>query len=794
MTVLLDLINELSRRNEEMILILDDYHLITEQSIHVSLRFLLEHLPSNLHLVLSTRTDPVLPLPQLRVHGQLVEIRDLDLRFRLEETNSFLTQMVENPLTEEEVNLLEARTEGWVAGLQLAALALRKREDRAAFLQAYTGSYRHLLDYIQYEILQHQPELMQRFLLQIAVLPHMNAVLCQAVTRDYGTQTCQLLLEELQRNNLFIIPLDEQRQWYRFHDLFREALLACLQARQPELLPILQIRAACWYEQQGLFPEAIEAALQARDFPRAAGFIERVLAPHSFRNAYPLLRRWLECMPQETLTASPILSFAYAEALVFTSDRRSPTTRARAAQPLESAERGFRAQKDNQKLAQVLSLRATLAFFQNDLPTAFTLAHQMLLLQPAGEHHWRGSSLLMLGVEALLAGEMERARERILEARLAYQADHSLPGLLITPLLLGEIALGQGEMRQASQFYRQVQAEEENAAEELFQHQLTSETGTKEMFFTRLALEGLAQLAYERNELDTADQLLSQARELGGFQTEELHFLTSGSLLRARILHACGKSAQAQEWLSQLMVQACSPQFLCEIRTCMARIALATGDVTKTEDWSQTAEYSDVALWRVRQEEKALLLARLRIAQAESEQARRILAPWKVEAKAQNRLRSVLEIHILEALASFTEKQLPEARQLMLPVLKRAQGEGYQRLFLDEGLAMQALLKSTLPYIQEKPLATFVRSLLHAFGQEQTIQRTPGQEKFSELLSSQEQRVLHLLVEGHSNQEIAATLIVSVNTVKAHVKNLYRKLNVANRVQAAEVARSQHLL
>ncbi|QBD82631.1 transcriptional regulator [Ktedonosporobacter rubrisoli] len=793
---LMTLLNEVAVRQTAtapIVLFLDDYHVIEEPAIHTSLLFCLEHLPPSLRLVIASRVDPDFPLSRLRVRGSLGEIRDTELRFTREETQRFLTHQMDLALSETDIALLEARTEGWIASLHLAALILQKQVDLSAGVQTLTGSQRVLLDYMREEILESQPQPLQHFLLQTSGLNRLNASLCDAVT---GRTDSQLWLEQILRSNLFLQSLEGEQQWYRYHLLWSSALQHEARHRLGEAeLCQLAGRESRWYEAQRLLPEAIEAALRAREFAFAAELITRMITPHSFRNPYPLFRRWLEQLPAETLHASPFLSFVYAEALIFTSDRRDSSIRTRVEQPLRIAEQGFRAQQDAQKLAEVLSLRASLAVFRNDLPTAFTLAHQMLHTQPAGEQHWRGTSLAILAMQALLSGNMEQARQLILEARIAYEADQSLPGFFMTAFLLGEISVGQGELSQAAHYYQQVVSGEEKQAQELFTYQLTTTTGAQDTFFARQALTGLAQLAYEWNELDIAQQRLNAALE--NARIEEMHFLTTGVLLQAHLLHARGQSRQAQEFLNRLSPQARSPQFLREIRACSARIALATGDRDKGEAWLRTIQDATIPDALLRQEEEALLLARLRIAQQQGKAALEILAPWKAQAQVQQCLSSTLAILLLEALAYFAQGQLLEAKQTLLLVLRKAQGERYQRLFLDEGPTMKLLLQTLLPEVHDAPLLSYIYTLLRAFGQKPGSEDVPFSEKaafLAEPLSVQEQRVLRLLVVGRSNAEIASEFVISVNTVRTHIQSLYRKLNVHNRVEASEVARRLSLL
>src|SRR5215472_2292768 len=311
-TILVALLNEIVQLDREIILILDDFHLITEQAIHEGLSFALDHLPANLHLILATRTDPLLPLSRLRARGQLLEIRSSDLRFTQLEATAFLLHHMDVPLSQEDVTTLHSRTEGWIAGLHLAALSLRKQQDLSRWVSNFAGSHRYLLDYVQQDILARLPVPLQHFLLQTSLLSRMNAALCQAVTAEPSLQACQQMLEEAEQANLFVVPLDEQRQWYRYHDLFREALRTQLHASQPELVPLLHRRAARWYETQGEWREAITHALAAPDYPLAASMMEQA-APHFWLSGEArTIQNWVLALPDSVLRAHTRLALSAA--------------------------------------------------------------------------------------------------------------------------------------------------------------------------------------------------------------------------------------------------------------------------------------------------------------------------------------------------------------------------------------------------------------------------------------------------------------------------------------------------
>jgi LuxR family maltose regulon positive regulatory protein len=799
-SLLTSLVNDLVAWGQEVVLIVDDYHLIEEPGIHASLSFLLDHAPSCLHLLLSSRVDPPLALSRWRARGQMAEIRDRDLRVSEQEGSLFLQQVMGMQLGAEDEHRLVQRTEGWLVGLQLAALSLSRQDDPSAWISAFRGTQRLIQDYLQDEILARQKPAIRRFLLRVCILPRMNAELCQAVT---GKADSQQMLETLERNNLFVFALDEQRQWYRLHDLFREALLARLRVTQPELLPRLNEQAALWYEQHGLLPDAIEVALSAGTFACAAELIERSINPGSLRNAYHTLCRWLGQMPKEILQARPELSFQYGQALMFTSPRRDPAAWVRIEPPLQWAEQGFEAAGQREQLGETLELHAALAFFQGDLANAFALTQQAspLLSQQSTLY---AASLSLVGVEHVLAGHLEEAWQRFLESQRIAVSRADLPVTAATSLLLGEVCRTRGELQGASRYYHQVLAHEEHDPE-IFQQQLMTETGDRELFFASWAYHNLAQLAYEWNDLEAAQQYLSQAQARGEDPEQEVHILTSGGLIRTRLLHHCGEAVQAQNLLERWERQARFPWVLRAIHAAQARLQLEVGNLPAVERWSRSKDdffgfpmrEQDRALPSVFQEEEALLVVRLLLAQEKAEEALQELAPWKEQAQAQGRILMLLEILILEALAHFAARSLPLARSILLQALRLAQPENFQRLFLDEGQPMQALLKSSLKEIQEPELALYVRHLLKALEREQgLIASSAVSDTYAllEPLTSQEQRVLRLLAEGASNQQIATQLVIELSTVKKHMTNILAKLGATNRTQAVVRAREYDLL
>ncbi|GHO70763.1 hypothetical protein KSC_096550 [Ktedonobacter sp. SOSP1-52] len=449
-TSLTTLLNEFAGQQAEdspLVLILDDYHVIDEPSIHASLTFWLEHVPPHVHLVVGSRVDPDLPLSRLRVRGHLVEIRDTDLRFTREETQRFLTQRMGLALSGAEVTLLEARTEGWIASLHLAALFLQKQTDPSASVHMLSGSQRFVLDYLREEILTNLPEDLQDFLLKTSWLNPLSASLCDAIR---GREDSAHQLEQVERANLFLQPLSESRQWYRHHALWAQAMQHEAQLRLgTDTLRSLRSKASQWYEQQRMFPEAIETALACEEFSRAAVLIGRFLVPNSFHNAYHLLCSWLKRLPEKLLQAQPELCLQYVLALTFTTDRRSPGTWEQVERLLQWAKQGFEATHQWEQLGEALQLHAELVFFQGDLEAALALTRQARSLL-SEQNLLYPDNVVMSGLEAFLAGETDVAYQRLLEAYRRLKNLGNLSAAFATSLMLGAVCLEKGELHRAS--------------------------------------------------------------------------------------------------------------------------------------------------------------------------------------------------------------------------------------------------------------------------------------------------------------------------------------------------------
>src|SRR5215203_1513208 len=486
-SVLTALINDIVALPGEFVLVLDDYHVIETRLIHDVITFLLEHMPPQMHLVIASRNDPPLPLARLRARGQMTELRAADLRFTPEEAGAFLTDMMALDLSTSDVKALERRTEGWIAGLQLAALSMRGREDISGFIEAFTGSNRYVLDYLVEEVLARQPEPVTSFLLKTSILDRLSGDLCDAVAESHGGQE---MLEALDKENLFVFPLDEEGRWYRYHHLFAEVLRHHLRRSQPNLVPELHRRASRWYEQNGLLDEAIKHALAAQDFEGAARLVEGGAGEILARGEVTLLVDWVEALPEDLMRSRPGLCIPYAWALFLTGRLEDAEERARDAE---------RAANTGALSAEVTALRANLVRARGDVPGSIELAREARKLLPEDGFALRGAISFNLGGAYWVTGDLEAAKEAFAEASAASRRAGNTYVALLSMRARAEIEKMSGHLRRAADLYHEALQIAEAAPSPA----------------AGLAHVGMGELLYEWNDLDGAVHHLTQGIDLG---------------------------------------------------------------------------------------------------------------------------------------------------------------------------------------------------------------------------------------------------------------------------------------
>ncbi len=817
-TILTVLLNELAARPEPqpILLILDDYHLISDPAIHESLTFLIEHLPTHVHLVIATRVDPELPLSRWRVRDEMVELRAADLRFTTEEATGFFSHTLDEALADEDVRLLEQRTEGWPAGLQLAALAMRQRTDRAAFVQRFTGGHRYLLDYVQEEILQRQPLPVQRFLLHTAVLTRLTAPLCAAVTANSDSQA---MLEGLERSNLFVVPLDEGRQWYRVHDLFREVLLARLQATEPTLVPLLHQRAARWYAARNELHEAIAHALSAADFAYAADLIARVAPAMWTRGEAQTVHKWLALLPDVLLLqhARFVLDAArhLLEALHATIKASYTSGQAQVEQTIARVEALLHDRLETSTYPDIEEL-ADASFSVPEI-TLFQRRIRLLRALTAARPLLTGGDIeqmqLLAEETAALAAE-EEIEWKLIGLSISYWHTESLQrqgGLLILTLRNAkEQALAEGNQPAAIRIMRMLalaylrsgqfhRLHEEGMAGLALAEQHSVQTAT--IGYLHYFMSGAYYAWNQLNEAVDAMRLVLQI----GRTWQQADLLIVGNAFLAQLLVVKGDISAAQEALQAAEALVAQERFLTHTPVVVAMRVyywLATDDMAAAHQWAPQVDAS-VETWHPNRNVELLLLIRVYLAQQQYTTALTLLERFRAHFDRPGDTHTAVSYLSLQIVAYQGNRQHQQARTLLLRLLTLAAPEENIRIFLDAGEPMQAVLQRLLvkpDAVLSDVMVIFVKKLLAAFDGEtvpgvHSVGNQPRKPIPSptprkpttpliEPLTRREEQVLRLLVVGTSNQEIADELVISLATVKKHVSNVLGKLGVSTRSQA----------
>ena len=776
-----------ARDRGDFAVVLDDYHVIEAAPIHQALLYLVEHLPPQMHLILLTRADPPLPLSRLRARGQLTELRAAELRFAPEEAQTFLRTVMGLDLSKEEMAFLQQRTEGWIAGLQLAALSLRGRTDVSAFLSAFSGSHRFVLDYLTDEVLARQPAAVRAFLLSTSILERLSGPLCDRVTGQEGSQA---MLESVERANLFVVALDDQRRWYRYHHLFVDVLRTHLQQEQPLLVPELHRRASTWYEQQGLVVEAVQHALVAPDAELAARLLEQHAASLLLGGQVHTVLAWVNRLPDALVRSRPRLCLLHATILMLTQQHAAAASRLReaeAALPVDTP-----ADQAAAILGQIAVIRGDLVRYSGDLAQSVLLARQALDLLPETEVLWRQAALMTAAHSYQVGGDVTPESERLV---LSVAAPARASGNVVVHLrgitLLAHLRVLQGRLREAAHTYQeatQVMPGQEG---------LEGLVGSPYYYF------GLGDLLRERNDLDAAERLLAQGMDLvWGALIVFAEAITLGYTALARLQRARGAYGSALSTLEAFMnlahQRSFAPYLVSQGFAVRAQIELAQGNLAAALQWRDECgldtDDDDLSYSR---EGEYLTLARVHIAEARVDPAgsfldaaQGLLARLQASAEAKARMGSVLEILIVRALAFDAQGNGARALASLERALTQASAEGYIRLFVDEGEPMVALLRQAYA----RGIAPdYIALLLSAAGESQLPAPSPAG-SFLEPLTEREREVLRLLVAGLSNATMARELVISIGTVKSHINRIYGKLGVQSRTQAVARAHTLHLL
>ncbi|MDH4207458.1 MAG: tetratricopeptide repeat protein, partial [Anaerolineae bacterium] len=800
--VLTALINEIAAFGEPFALVLDDYHLITAEAIQQAVAFLVDNLPAEMHLIIASRADPPLAIAGLRGRGQLTELRQADLRFTADEVSAFLDRVAGLKLSPRDISALSSRTEGWIAGLQMAALSLQGRDDVTQFVDAFTGSNVFVLDYLMEEVLERQSPATQSFLLWTSILDRLSGPACDAVTAGNVEEVQQLtvegevppltgqeMLEMLERSNLFIVRLDDERCWYRYHRLFADLLRQRLEQLHPGLPALLHRRASEWHERNGLGAVAIDHALAGRDFQRSVRLIETGADSTFMQAEFTTMRRWIEALPNDIVQGRPLLSAYYGLALLLVGGTLEEVKAC-----IAHASKGDSSGAFEGELAAV---RALLASLDGDPQQSLELSRRALESLPVERTFLSRFVERNLGMIYMLSGDLEAARQVFERSARLGEKSGDFTSMVVAQEKLGTARRMQGRLRESVVLYEQAM------------DSATDEKGRRNPVVTKAVL-GLADIMREWNDLEAAERLLQEGIELAQQWSQ---FLTmSCHLVQFRVRQARGDLEGAAELLERCQRLAAewdlSEMDDIIVGASQTRIWLARGEFDQVRRWMENRGLSSAAaaaelegpkerasLDYVRQVEYTAL-GRVYLAQGQAEQALRVLQPLSRATDRGGWGLLLIESLALLALALRSQGETEQALEVLERALSLGEPEGFVRTFVDEGEPMAQLLgeaaaRGIAPRYVGKLLAAFE---VAEHGPLEHIVAPSKTRPLPEPLSERELEVLRLLNTSLSSTEMADELFVSVNTVRTHIRSIYAKLDVHSRYQAVDRARELNLL
>lgn len=816
-SALTELVNEIAEAVPDLIIVLDDYHEINTQAIHDSLAFLLEYLPPQVRLFISSRVDPPLPLARLRGRGHLAEIKASDLKFTREETYSFLNEVMGLALYKEQVDSIHDRTEGWIAGLQMVAVSMQGRRDATEFMPAFKGTNKDIMEYLTKEVLQQQKEHIRTFLLETCILERLNESLCKAVT---GRDDSQQILEQLVANHLFLQPLDDEGRWFRYHHLFRDLLHKQLEATQPGILPALHSRASEWYESQGLMEDAIEHALAAEKFDRAADLIQHIVFTVVGQDKHSIIQDWVARLPEEMVAKN--LTICVAGALACEGIRQPESgepyrryaelisealeTPAQPGSPNADITRGF--------LAVTKSIGN---YHDGNISQAIKLCLAGLKSLPEDEAMARYALNGVLGMIYWAKGELEASHGYIEECvRLSKLVSYTYFTSLCTAIL-AHIRFAWGHLHSAAEGCREA-------------IQLGTAGDGKESPVACYARLLLGEILYQWNYLDESRDNILRAIDLSEQGSEPVIHL-NGHMALARIKIALGESDAAINIARQAKItHEGSVGHRLPADIFMTRLWLIVGNVAAASDYAHAwSKFLPMQSREVAQKDSSpdliqygiygndmrdvwseiplLTFVRLRLAQGKREGMLELLEDVCRDVEGKGWTNIMVEALILKSLVLHAEGKLRRALRTLENVLAMTENEGYVRVFIDEGLPMFQLLqraasRGIAPSYVSKLLGAFhlpVLDNLNQYGQSRIKGTAPSQLKIGwghigEPLTKREIEVVELIAAGFPNRAIAQKLAISLYTVKNHLKHIYQKLDVDNRARASMRARDIGLL
>jgi LuxR family maltose regulon positive regulatory protein len=773
LTLLINDVESYGRDRGDFVLVLDDYHVIEAKPIDHAITYLVEHLPPQMHLVIATREDPPLPLARLRARGQLTEVRAMDLRFTPSEAAEFLNQGMGLHLSAQDIASLEMRTEGWIAGLQLAALSLQGHEDAAGFIRSFTGSNHFVLDYLVEEVLGQQSESIQNFLLPTSILDRLCGPLCDAVLMDPSVSG-RSTLEYLERANLFLVPLDNERRWYRYHQLFAELLRQRLQQNTTsstgdERVGVAELhkRASQWFEDHGLELEAFHHAVAAHDVERAVRLMEGKGIPLHFRGAGDPVRNWLESLPKTVLDARPSLWVTYASALMTTGQTTAVEQKLQAA---EAALQGTEPDDRTRDLVgRIASMRATLAVMQHDAETIIAQSRRALEYLHEGNLPLRTATTWTLGYAYQLQGDRAAASRAYAEVIAISKSFGDSIYTIAATINLGQLQEADNQLYTAAETYRRV----------------LHLAGDPPQRIACEAYLGLARIYYQWNDLDAAQQHGQQCVQLTQ-QIDSVDTAAACGVLLARLKLVQGDVASATALLAKAEQFVRQHNFvfrLPDVTAAQVFILLRQGHLAAAAHLAQSQDLP-------------ISQARVYLAQGDPSAAMAVLEHSRRQVEAKGWEDERLKVMVLQAVALQMSGDKDKAVQLLCEALALASPGGYIRLFVDEGPPMAQLLSEAEAFGMMPDYTGKLLTVLEADAQkrENTSSLPAPAQPLIEPISPRELEVLQLMAQGLSNQEICERLFLALSTVKGHNRNIFGKLGVQRRTEAVARARELGLL
>jgi LuxR family transcriptional regulator, maltose regulon positive regulatory protein len=789
--VLSTLLNELGRVDSDVVLVLDDFHLIENSEICDGLAFLLEHRPSQLHLVIATRADPDLPLARLRARGQLVEIRATDLRFTREECAAYLNDMMGLELTGSDIAALEDRTEGWIAALQLAALSMQGRDDRPAFIAGFAGHDRYIVDYLVQEVLHQQSQDVRDFLLHTCILDRLNAPLCDAVT---GRHEAKAMLIALEHDNLFVVPLDDHRQSYRYHHLFADVLHAHLLDEQPDVVAELHRRASEWYDRNGDPLDAVRHALTGEDLGRAADLMEQAIPGLRRSRREAVMRSWLDVLPEGLLRSRPVLHMGLVGALAASGEftdiegRLQDIERCLADAPINAGEAPQTSElvvHDREEFArlpaEIEMYRAAQALVSEDVLSTVEHAQRAVDLSPDGDHLPRAGGTALLGLASWRSGDLQAADRAYADAMGMFERTGHDADVLGCATALADLRIAQGRlgdaMRSCERALAQVGGREEAVR------------GTADLHVS------LSEVYLERNDLQAVREHLLESKTLDEYASlpRNRHRCR---IAMARLREAEGRLDEAIDYLDRAE-RVYTADFFPDVQpipALRARVHLKQGRLADALGWARQQGLTPDDDLDYLSETNHITLARVLLAEggaghpdvAPIDEAIRLLSRLLRAADESGRTGSSLEILVLLAVAHQRRVDKAAAGECLGRALTIAEAEGHVRVFIEQGPTLAALLRA---HAKQQASGGFAQQLLAAMNGTGHVGRAPT--PLIDPLSARELEVLRLLATDLDGPDIARELVVSLNTVRTHTKRIYTKLGVNNR--RAAVRRAQEL-